>query len=92
MTTFIWIAVIIMIAALFAGGSRGKSGKSSGKDNPVRIDRMHLFEADDHECSVCGARFRGEGTVCPKCGARFKGKKDDDTEFIEEMEIWDDDD
>ena len=30
--------------------------------------------------------------TCPKCGTRFEKTKEDDLEFIEEMEIWDGDD
>ena len=29
--------------------------------------------------------------ICPKCGAKFTGTREDDGEFIEEMELWDGD-
>ena len=67
--------------------------KNTGsRDKPVRIDRMHYFEEDDHECSVCGARFRGNSMTCPRCRTKFTGTRDEDDEFIEEMELLDDDD
>ena len=55
------------------------------------IDHLHYIDLDDYECSVCGAHFRKEAMVCPKCGARFQATKEDDDEYIEEMEIWDED-
>ena len=90
MSAVFWIVIgVVVLAALCSGGGK-KDTESKGK--PVRIDRMHYYDADDHECSVCGARFRGKGMVCPKYGARFEGTKEDDGEFMEEMVIWDDDD
>ncbi len=91
------IGIVIIIAIVFlllcSSNGRGKNGKQSGTlGRPTRIDHLHYFDADDHECSVCGARFRGKSMTCPKCGARFTGTKEDDGEFIEEMELWDDDD
>ena len=92
MSTAVWI-VIGLVILIACAGSSGKGGKRSGsRGKPTRIDHPHYFDEDDHECSVCGARFRGKGMVCPKCGARFTGTKEDDGEFIEEMVIWDDDD
>ena len=94
MSAVFWV-VIGVLFFLLLGGSKGKhSGKNTGdrsRNDPVRIDRMHYYDPDDHECSVCGARFVGKSMVCPKCGARFAGTKDEDDEFIEEMELWDDD-
>ena len=88
MPAVIWIVIgAVVLAALFGGK---KNTASRGR--PTRIDHPHYYDEDDHECSVCGARFRGKGMVCPKCGARFEGTKEDDGEFIEEMVIWDDDD
>ena len=84
MPTVIWIMLGAVVLAACLGSGKGKNTKR--QDNPVRIDRMHMFEADDHECSRCGARFKGKGMVCPKCGARFTATKDEDDEFIEEME------
>ncbi len=93
MSTAVWIAVGLLLLLLLLGGSKGNSKKKSGsRDAATRIDRMHYYEPDDHQCSVCGARFTGKSMVCPKCGVQFKATKDDDDEFIEEMVIWDDDD
>lgn len=88
MSTVFWIAIGAVILAVLAGSGKKNTG-SKGK--PTRIDHPHYFEEDDHECSVCGARFRGKGMTCPKCGAKFTGTKEDDGEFIEEMELWDGD-
>ena len=89
MSAVFWIIIIAVVLAACCGG---KGKKPASKGGPVRIDHPHYYDEDDHECSVCGARFRGKGMVCPKCGARFSGTKEDDGEFIEEMVIWDDDD
>ena len=86
MSIIFWfmIAGAILVAVI---GSRKKSTGSGGK--PTRRDHLHYFEDDDHECSVCGTRFQGKGMTCPKCGVRFTGAREDDREFIEEMEFWD---
>ena len=90
MSTVFWIVIGVIVLAALAGS--GKKRNTGSKDKPVRIDHPHYFEEDDHECSVCGTRFRGKGMTCPKCGAKFTGTREDDGEFIEEMELWDDDD
>ena len=88
MEVIFWIVIaLIAVAAMVSGKSR-----TGGGGRPTRIDHPHYFDEDDHECSVCGARFRGKGMTCPKCGTRFEKTKEDDLEFIEEMEIWDGDD
>ena len=90
MSAVFWIVIgVVVLAALCSGGGKKSTGSGEG---PVRIDRMHYYDADDHECSVCGARFRGNDMTCPKCKTKFAGTRDDDDEFFEEMEIWDDDD
>ena len=93
MSAVIWILIGAAVLAALCGGRKGTGARGAGgQGKAIRIDRMHYFDADDHECSACGARFRGKNaTVCPRCGARFEGTKEDDGEFIEEMEIWDDD-
>lgn len=95
------IGVLLLLALC---GSKGKklgngAGKGSGagsekksRNDPVRIDRPHYYDADDHECSVCGTRFGGNSMVCPQCGAQFRGTKANEDEFVEEMVVWDDDD
>ncbi|MBR5959801.1 MAG: hypothetical protein IKZ98_02305 [Clostridia bacterium] len=89
MSIIFWLAIAGAILAAVVGSGK-KSTASKGKS--TRIDHPHYFEEDDHECSVCGARFRGKGMICPKCGAKFTGTKEDDGEFMEEMVIWDEDD
>ena len=89
------ISIVIIIAIILllicSGLSKEKNGKESGTSSqPTRIDHPHYFEEDDHECSICGTRFRGKGMTCPKCGAKFTGTREDNGEFIEEMEIWED--
>ena len=92
MSVTFWI-VFGVLFILLVGGSSSKGKKQSGsRDDATRIDRMHYYDPDDHECSVCGARFQGKSMVCPRCGAKFKATRDEDDEFIEEMVIWDDDD
>ena len=88
MSIIFWLAIAGAILAAIAGGGK----KNTGSRGPVRIDHPHYIEKDDHECSICRARFRGKSMTCPKCGARFTGSQEDDEEFIEEMELWDDDD
>lgn len=92
MSTAVWI-VLGLLFLLVLGGSSNKGKKSSGnRDQATRIDCMHYYDPDDHECSVCGARFQRKGMTCPRCGIRFKATKEDDDEFIEEMVVWEDDD
>ena len=83
-STALWV-----IAALVSG-EKGSRGKPAEKPR-IRIDRPHYYDEDEHECSVCGSRFRGKGMTCPRCGVRFTGTKEDDEEFIEEMLFWEDD-
>ncbi len=91
MNAVIWIiAGAVVLAACLSGKGNRKTGGSEGK--PTRIDRPHYYDPDDCECSVCGARFQRRSAVCPNCGARFEGTREDEDEFIEEMEIWDDED
>ena len=107
MSRDLWIIIVIILFALFLGGKKKRSGTDTGKkavkrkttsghvsdpQTAARIDHPHYFDEDDHECSICGARFQGKGMMCPKCGAKFTGAKEDDGEFIEEMVIWDDED
>lgn len=92
MSSVLWIAIGAVFLLVLCGGKGKSSGKNS-RNEPTRIDRPHYLDPDDHECSVCGARFKGKNvTLCPGCGARFTGTKEDDGEFIEEMELWEDDD
>ena len=75
MNSIAWIMIgIVILAACFRGkGNRSGDGSS---EKSTRIDRMHYYDPDDHECSVCGARFEGKSIACPKCGARFAETKD----------------
>ena len=90
MSTIFWIVIGVIIFCALADS--GKKRNAGAKGKPTRIDHPHYFEEDDHECSVCGTRFRGKSMTCPKCGTRFAGTREDDGEFIEEMELWDGDD
>ncbi len=50
------------------------------------------MDLDEYQCPNCKARFRKNAMTCPKCGTQFTGTTVDDEEFIEEMEIWEEDD
>ena len=89
MSTIFWIVIGVIILCALADS--GKKRSVSSKRKPTRIDHPHYFEEDDYECSVCGIRFQGKSMICPKCGAKFTGIREDDGEFIEEMELWDGD-
>ena len=80
-------AVLALLLIGSASNGRKKPGK---KGKAARVDRPHYYDRDDHECSVCGARFRQDTMTCPRCGTRFDVVKKDDREFIEEMTDEDD--
>ena len=90
--------IILGVLAVLLLGSAGKSKKNAGSrsagtgKNTKRIDHLHYIDLDEYECPNCGAKFKKNVMVCPKCGIRFSGTEKDDNAFIEEMEIWDDDD
>ena len=89
---WIWIAIIAAFA-LLAGAGRG--GNKTVGQGPHRIDRPHVIDDDDYECSVCHRRFSKDVMSCPYCGARFIGRVEDDEEFDEEedeLEAWDEED
>ena len=92
MSTFLRIVAGVAVLALLAGGkSRGRTGAGG----PVRIDRMHAVDPDDHECSVCHARFTEDTMFCPRCGAGFTGRENNDDEFdfeMDELDAWDEED
>ena len=97
MPAWFWIVVgAVLVAVLFGGkGNPGKrrGGVSSGR--AVRVERPHVIEDTDYECSVCGSRFSEAASVCPCCGARFEGKQKDWEEFDleeDELEAWDEED
>ena len=91
MSTILWIALgAVALGACCGGGKRGRAPKS-----PYRIDRPHVIDDDDYECSVCHRRFRKAEAACPYCGTRFSGRVVDDEEFEdeeEELEAWDEED
>ena len=92
-----WIGILIIFVIILlwicSGLNTDKDKKKvDSKGKPTRIDHPHYCEEDDHECSVCGTRFRGKGMTCPKCGAKFSGTREDEGEFVEEMELWEDED
>lgn len=93
MSAVFWIVIGAVVLAACCGNKKGTNTGSSGRQKKIlRIDHPHCYDADEYECSVCGARFRKQSMVCPRCGARFDGTKEEDTEFDEEMmeeEDWD---
>jgi len=90
MPVWFWIVIgAVVLGALFGGKN---SGKKTASGQPFRIDHPHYIDDDDCECSRCGARFKEKVMECPRCGARFGMAREDDLEFIEEMEIFDGDD
>ena len=87
-----WIVVICLALAFLSGlAGKGQKGKPGEKRDPVRIHHPHYVQEDEYECSVCRARFSEDVMVCPACGARFSRLRQDDMEFIEEMELYDGD-
>ena len=92
MSPIVWIIVGVGLIALLASGKGNKGKKKdTSQEKPIRIDHLHYIDADEYECSVCGAKFWKDRMVCPECGVKFEGTKEDDEEFIDEMIIWDDD-
>ncbi|MBQ6382361.1 MAG: hypothetical protein IJQ88_05435 [Clostridia bacterium] len=86
MPAFIWIVIgVIVLAALFGRQKDGGTPPAAGKSAAVRVDHPHYIDADEYECSACGARFSRRSMVCPRCGARFGGTREDSTAFEEEM-------
>ena len=87
--TLLWIIGgmigLAFISCLFGKGN----GTAKAKERPrLRIDHPHYIDADDHECGVCGHRFRGNSMSCPHCGVRFNGKKENWEAFDEEEDEW----
>lgn len=91
MSAMIWIVIGIVVLAACSGGGK----KNTGRKGPHRIDRPHVIDPDDYECSVCHSRFRKNVMACPYCGSRFRGRVKDEEEFIfeeDELEAWDEED
>ena len=88
MDIVIWFIAGIVLLSLLAGG-KGKNKKSgTQKHDPVRIHHTHYMTDDEYECSVCKARFRNATMTCPSCGTHFSRLREDDGEFIGEMELY----
>ena len=91
---YIWVIIgVAVILGLFSGRSKG-SRKSDVRGN-IRIDRPHVIDDDDYECSACHRRFRKKVMICPYCGTRFSGLREDTEEWDEEedeLEAWDEED
>ena len=88
MSAVFWVAIGAVI--LLAACSSGK--KNTARKGPYRIDRPHVIDPDDYECSVCHRRFRKDQMACPYCGTQFAGRETDEDEFIleeDELEAWD---
>jgi hypothetical protein len=62
---------------------------------PHWIRHTHLFEADEYECSCCGAVFAQKYPACPNCGIS-PGQEREEQDWVEEAEeldwLLDDDD
>ena len=87
-----WIVIGLLAVLLLSSGNK-KTGKSSSRrKNDKRIDHLHYMDLDEYQCPNCGARFRKNIMICPKCGTQFTGTVTDDEEFIEEMEVWEEED
>ena len=92
---FVWVIIgaAVVLGLLSSGNKKGVS-----KPEPrgtVRIDRPHVIDDDDYECSACHRRFRKDVMACPYCGTRFTGRIEDTEEWDEEedeLEAWDEED
>lgn len=90
MSVLVWI----IVAAVILGACSGRK-RNDVSDKPYRIDRPHVIDPDDYECSVCHRRFRKEQMVCPYCRVRFSVRVMDDEDFVyeeDELEAWDEED
>ena len=83
-----WIMGAVVLLALLSGGNKNSGKRSGSSRGPTRIDRPHVIDPDDYECSACHRRFRKNQMVCPHCGARFTGRVTDEEEFDEEEDEW----
>ena len=84
------IVGIVLLAALSGGGKKKPAPKG-----PYRIDRPHVIDPEDYECSACHRRFRKDQMACPYCGARFTGRVKDEEEYEDEddeLAAWDEED
>ena len=92
MSAFVWLLAGILVWILFPGSGKGNRSAQKG---PFRIDRPHVIEPEDYECSVCHRRFRKNAMVCPYCGTKFGGRVTNEEEWCEEedeLEDWDEED
>ena len=90
--TALWIFLIASALLLIAALSGNNQPKKAGGGKTSRIEKLHYMDLDEYQCPNCKARFRKNVMTCPKCGMQFTGTTVDDEEFIEEMEIWEEDD
>ena len=91
MSTVFWIAIGLIVLGACLGGGK----KVIAQKGPYRIDRPHVIDPDDYECSVCHKRFRKNRMSCPYCGAGFTERVKDEEEFDleeDELEDWDEED
>ena len=87
-----WIVIGLLAVLLLSSGNKKTGKSSSSRKNDKRIDHLHYMDLDEYQCPNCKARFRKNVMTCPKCGMQFTGTVTDDEEFIEEMEVWEEDD
>ncbi len=91
MSAVFWIVIGVIVLAACSGSGK----KTAARKGPYRIDRSHVIDPDDYECSICHRRFRKNQMVCPYCGSRFTEMVTDEEEFDfeeDELEAWDEED
>ena len=59
MSAVFWIVIGAVVLAACCGNKKGTNTRpAGGRQKTLRIDHPHYYDADEYECSVCGARFR----------------------------------
>ena len=58
------------------------------KRKPHWIEREHLFDGTEYDCSCCGASFEEPWEECPACGVRMEKIKNDPV-YVDEAEMMD---
>ena len=87
MSAVFWIVIGIVLLAALSGVKKPAAPKE-----PYRIDRLHVIDPEDYECSACRRRFQKNQMICPYCGARFTERVKDGEEYDfeeDELAAWD---